>query len=91
MKRERAKRKLHMFWHKLIPPFCIEYNKNWKTKSENRAQVSVTLTKTRLTDTRKGHCSKNSGMSMEKPLTQFILPQEQGEPYSKHLGSRQGV
>lgn len=66
MKRERAKRKLHMFWHKLIPPFCIEYNKNWKTKSENRAQVSVTRTKTRLTDTRKGHCSKNSGMSMER-------------------------
>lgn len=53
MKRERVKRRLHIFWHKLIPPSCIECNENWKTKFENRAQVSVVCTKTRLTDTRK--------------------------------------
>uniref|UniRef100_A0A8C3XXF3 Matrix Gla protein n=1 Tax=Catharus ustulatus TaxID=91951 RepID=A0A8C3XXF3_CATUS len=35
MKRERVKRRLHMFWHKVIPLSCIEYNENWKTKFEN--------------------------------------------------------
>lgn len=65
MKRERVQRRLHMFWHKLILLFCIEYNENWK-KIENRAQASVTCTKSRLTDTKKGHCSKSSGMSMER-------------------------
>lgn len=93
MKRERAKRKKTSHVSaQAHTPFCIEYNENWKTKFENRAQVSVTHTKTRLTDTRKGHCSKSSGMSMERGTVEatytIILPEEQGEPYAMHLRSR---
>lgn len=72
-KGERVKRRLHMFWHKLIPPFCIEYNGNWKTKFENRAEVSVMCTKTRLTDTRKRKIAQKNGVSMERDTVEAII------------------